>query len=395
MAVDTNSIIEEKKQADSRIVPTVSPADDLPIKTQIRYDTAYSLLLAPLFALRYCWLFITEINPFNFLKIFPKAISNNFAAHGIGATFLSIIGLYSRNTLHDINSLYAESVGYELDKKKEDVTYKDIFFHSKNTAVKITCDAYVNRTFARIATACTAFIPWHKFRGIKTLPPKYEANANGVVGAVGIELLWEGYKRKPSFFDIEQKLASNAINHTDNKTLDIIKPKEIMVLLSLHQNHLNENYKWPEAGSASGCQEQILSERIANLMNQTYQNSPNTERANFTIGKFNYLTGFGLLDKPLLESLAFVELASKSKDMSEVKTAASAIKNGGVAQVVFKQFGIDMNSLVKQPEPIVPDIGVATTKFMDTVRKVAKDLPLNPKTHIDFATQTPDQHIAI
>ncbi len=79
-----------------------------------------------------------------------------------------------------------------------------------------------------------------------------------------------------------------------------------------------------------------LADRIAVLLNQTYNNTPKTEHANFTLGKFNYLVGFGLLDMSSA-SLAFVELANRSSDMKEVNAAATAIKSGQDAASVFHQ----------------------------------------------------------
>jgi len=362
------------------------PANDLPIKTQLRYDTAFSLLIAPLIATRYIWVSIEKVNPFNIIKKLPSTLGANFAALGTGAAFLSIMGVYSRNTLHDIRSIYAGAVGYELGKPKDEVTYHDIFFKSQNEALKITRSAYENRTIGRLATLIPFIVPWHKF-GTTNLAP-YAANAEAGVGTVGVSLLAEGFMRAPSFFDLEQKLAITAINHTDNKTIDNILPKNIFNLLMLQRNAVNKNYVWAESGSPEGQNDLAVSTRIASLMNQTYKNLPNTENANFDIGKFNYLIGFGLLDK-FPESLAFVELANKSNDMnlSEVKYAAAAIKNGQDSKSVFRNFGIDINAPVKSENVETSDINVATQKFMSNVRQIMRE-PIMPKTLMDYAAQT-------
>lgn len=361
------------------------PVNDLPIKTQLRYDTAFSLLIAPLIATRYIWVSIEKVNPFNIIKKLPSTLGANFAALGTGAAFLSIMGVYSRNTLHDIRSIYAGAVGYELGKPKDEVTYHDIFFKSQNEALKITRSAYESRTIGRLATLIPFVVPWHKF-GTNAVP--YAANAEAGVGTVGVSLLAEGFMRNPSFFDLEQKLAITSINHTDNKTIDNILPQNIFNLLMLQRNALNKNYTWAESGSKEGQNDLAVSTRIASLMNQTYKNLPNTENANFDIGKFNYLIGFGLLDK-FPESLAFVELANKSKDMnlSDVKYAAAAIKNGQDSQSVFRNFGIDINAPVKSENVETSDINVATQKFMSSVRQITRE-QIMPKTLMDYATQT-------
>ena len=373
------------------------PANDLPIKTQLRYDTAFSLLIAPLIATRYVWVSIEKVNPWNIIKKLPSTLGANFAALGTGAAFLSIIGVYSRNTLHDIRSIYAGAVGYELGKPKEDVTYQDIFFKSQNAAIKITRSAYESRTIGRFATLIPFVVPWHKF-GTTNLAP-YAANAEAGVGTVGVSLLAEGFMRDPSFFDLEQKLAITAINHTDNKTIDNIQPQNIFNLLMLQRNAVNKNYIWVESGSQEGQNDLAVSTRIASLMNQTYKNLPNTENASFDIGKFNYLIGFGLLDK-FPESLAFVELANKSKDMnlSEVKKASADIRRGLDSHSVFAQFGIDTNALVKnalvKPENLsAPDVAKSdfvvarTPKFISNTLATKRE-QIMPKNMMDYAAQT-------
>ena len=391
-----NNIMTQERAQENVVGDSDLAANKLPIKTQLRYDTAFSLLIAPLIATRYVWLALEKVNPLGIIKKLPSKISANFAAIGTGATFLSLIGVYSRNTLHDIYSIYSEAVGYELDKPKEAVTYKDIFMTSQNSAVSVTRNAFINRTTTRLATTVPFFVPWHKL-GVNSKP--YSANAEAGVGTVGVYLLGEGFLRTQSFFDLEQKLGSTAINHTDNKTMETIQTKDILKLLLLHRNQLDKNYEWPSAGTNAGTQDDLLAERISSLMNQTYQNTPNIEQAKFTIGKFNYLVGFELLDKPLLESLAFVELANKSKDMREVKIAAAAIENGQEPTQVFGQFGIDMNALVKpektQEKVIDDNFEAHQERFMSKIQQIIQDATKNPKTHTYSVTKSPEQQLGI
>lgn len=405
---DSNTEEIKKAQKDD-----AAPVSDLPIKAAfIRYDSPFTRLIAPLIATRYLWPAIEAINPGNFLDKgkshikpgFWRSVSLNFTALSTGATFLGIIGLYSKNTLHDIHSLYSEAVGYELGKDKKDVTLRDIFQKSDNEALKVTRHAYVTRTAARIATAAAFFVPWHRFRGLKHNRPKYEANANAGIGAVGIYLLGEGFLRQPSFFDMQQALVATAINRTNARSYGTISPQNIQGLFIAHRRHFNKNYKWPDASCREFQDERLLTERIADLMNETYNNTHNTENANFTIGKFNYLIGFGLLDK-FPNSLAFVELANKSTDMRDVKSAAAAIKNGQNPQEVFQQFGIDIKTLPKYSEQHMPQYSEpfvtkspqnrqVETKFTDSIAR-EKEVPLNPQTHLDFAAKTSNLNLSI
>lgn len=347
------------------------------------YSSLFIQLLAPLVATRYVWLAIEEINPFNFFnpnKDPVKLSKKNFAAYGMGATFLGIVGAYSKNTLHDIKSIYAEAVGYELGKKTEDVTFSDVFIKSHNKALETTKNAYLGRTLARSVTASTFFIPWHKLRE-KSFPntkTKYNVNVNVGTGAVGVHIYGEGYLREPSFFDVEQKMISSKINRNDVNPYSAIQPHEIQTLLTLQRKHLDKKYKAPLGASIEAQNDVKLATRIAELLNSTYDHIPQVDTKNFTIGKLNYLIGFGLLDK-FPESLAFVELANQSVAMKEVKQAAVAIKNGEEPQQVFTGFGIDMQKLQDKVEQKTTTTENAIEKFTQNIK---------PKALIDFATQS-------
>ncbi len=366
------------------------------------YSSLFTQLIVPMVSTRYIWLAIAEINPFNFLdkplpKIEPNAkpykepsfgkyAKNNFPALGMGATFLAMVGAYSKNTLHDIKSIYAEAVGYELGKKTEDVTLKDILFTSQNSALKVTREAYLFRTFARSLTASTFFIPWHKFRSkpFQSTPPEYGINVNAGTGAIGAHIYGEGFLREPSFFDIEQKLVSSKINRNDVNPFIPIAPHEIQTLLTLQRKHLDKNHTPPLGASKEGQEQVKLAARITDLFNRTYDHIPDTGNESLTLGKLNYLIGFGLLDK-YPESLAYVELANKSADMKEVKQVAQAIKNGSSAQETFLSHGIDMGNLANTASQPAITENIAE-KFTQSIK---------PKSFMDFAAQKSEQNLNI
>ncbi len=384
---------------DSNLVPAQKPqlqAD------HTWYNSLFTQLLAPLVATRYIWLAIEEINPFNFLGKTPPAdkpnqkiwkepsflryASRNFAAFGMGTTFLAIVGTYSKNTLKDIKSIYAEAVGYELGKKTEDVTLTDVFIKSNNEAIKTTCNSYLTRTLLRMTTASAFFIPWHKLRSkeFQAIKPKYDVNANAGVGAIGIHIYGEGFLREPSFFDIEQKIVSSKINHKDVNPYAEIQIDDIQSLLALHRKHLDKNYVPPLGASPEGQNDVKLAKRITELFNCTYDNIPPVDNNSFTLGKLNYLVGFGLLDK-FPESLAYVELANKSVNMKEVKQAATAIKDGQDPQAVFLQFGIDMHKTMDKAQASI-DTEMALEKFTKKIQ---------PKSFMDFATRQSEPSLKI
>lgn len=356
---------KDKTQDKKDLAPAKTEQElDLTMKGRFnRYNSPFLQLMLPVLTTRYVWLALEDINPMNFLKKpdpskrpgfvpwqkpgFGGYLRRNFAALGMGASTLGVIAYYSKRTYEDMHSLYAEAVGYELDKKPQDVTWNDMFVKSQNSAVGVTRDAYLKRTAVRVAAGAAFLVPWHAFRDWKNDKPKYDANANAGVGAIGTYLSTDGFTRKPSFFDMEQTMVAKAINHADDGTHENIGTKNIQLLLMLQRKHMNKDYKWPPFTSKEGKEQAVLATRIADLMNQTYDNSDRTENANLTIGKFNFLIGLGMLDS-YPEALAFVELASQSKDMKDVKEAAAMLKAGHKAQETFQMFGVDMDALVKQ-----------------------------------------------
>lgn len=380
-------------QNDTNIAPTteqaVAPVERPELKAdRTWYSSLFTQLLAPLVATRYIWLALEDVNPLDILDKQKKRIktdwgryaSRNFAAFGMGATVLGIMGMYSKNTLHDIKSIYAEAVGYELDKKPKDVTLTDVFIKSQNEALKITRETYKERSLLRGLTAATFFVPWHKLKPkvFQSREPNYETNANAGLGAVGVYLYGEGFLRKPSFFDVEQKLVSSKINHNDVDPYAAIQTQDVQALINLQRKNIEKHYHAPLAESPEGQNDIKLATRIAKLLNDTYDNKPDIGTDRFTLGKFNYLIGFGLLDK-FPESLAYVELANKSTDMKDVKQAAFAIKNGQDPQAIFAQFAIDIQKLSAKPEQQVANQVNETKKFTQDI---------SPKTLMDFASKS-------
>lgn len=380
------------------------PGDDLVVKGRFnRYNSPFLQVMMPLLTTRYLWLAIEDINPLNFLKKpnpalqagfepwkkpgFLGYLSRNFAALGMGATTLGVMAYYSRRTYEDMHTLYSEAVGYELNKKPQDVDINDLF-QSKNAALEVTRNAFVKRTLTRLATGGAFFLPWHSLRDWKNAKPKYDANANAGVGAIGLYLSLDGFIRKPTFFEAEQNMVAESINNNNEGTHEVMQAKNIQSLLMLQRRHLNPNYKWPKSQTEEGQNEAQLAERITELMNQTYKNKPNVENANLTLGKFNYLVGFGLLES-FPTSLAFVELANKSKDMQEVKDVAAAIKGGQPPAVAFQKYGIDV-SQVSAKRATLPQVENTVTLFTDKIHSVKERSPQLARSHQDFAAQVPD-----
>jgi hypothetical protein len=207
------------------------------------------------------------------------------------------------------------------------------------------------------------------------------------VGILSSFLFLDSTIRKPSFFDHEQSLISKSINHEDVISSETISTQNIQTLMMVQHKHLDKNYKWPPFNSPEGKQKAVVATRIADLMNQTYNNSDRVEEANFTIGKFNFLMGFHMLDS-FPESLAYVELANKSTDMKDVKKVAALVKAGHDAQSAFLEAGVDMNALVKIHTDMHSTPDAHQKKFTEMVPAPKEKVAIAQRTLKDFAAIT-------
>lgn len=300
------------------------------------YNSPFLEVMVSALTMRYLWVALEAITPEKYRK-------NNSAAIGIGSMLLGILAYYTKSTYADIKTVFAEAVAYERGKETTDVTLTDIFVRSENTALKVTRNAFFKRTMARVVAACTFYLPWHALRSNHSTP-NYDVNVSVGTGIIGAYLFMDGFLRTPSFFDVEQNLVDTTMNRSDGKVTDPVTPRHIQELLLLQRRQRDPRYRWPYAISPEGRNEVRLATRIANLLNQTYGNTSIDEAAQFTIGKLNYLMGFGLLDS-FPASLGFVELANQHKDMHDVKVAAAAIAKGEPVSAVFARYGIDTRVL--------------------------------------------------
>ncbi len=381
-------------------VETAPAPQTLPIEGKFaRYNSPFLQLMIPMLTTRYMWQALEEINPFNVLQkpnpalkpefkawkepTFGRYVSRNIAALGMGSVVLGVISYYSKKTYSDIHTVYAEAVGYELNKKPEDVTTRDLM-KSDNAALAVTRDAFIKRTAIRMAAGASFFLPWHRLRAWAKAGsmPKFAANANAGVGMVGTYLSMDGFIRKQSFFEAEQSLVADALNHSDTNTSKVIATADIEALMLLQRHHLDNNYKWPLLNKPEADEQMKLASRIAELMNQTYHNTEKKEHADFTLGKFNFLIGFGLLDQ-YPEALELVEIANKSQDMSEIKTVIAGVKRGQTVR----------NAMEGLPVPAVHEHAPAEDpqkSFAAKVRPHAAKIPEVARNAMDFAATTPD-----
>lgn len=309
---------------------------------------------------------------------------SSFYPYSAGTLFLAITGRYSAKTLKDIKDLSAETLSYETGKPTDQIGYLDLF-KSKNRFVQETMKHMINRSLLRFGSMLTFFIPWHKFALTKDKVDSERAVDAGV-GVLGLYLGFDTGRRATSYERWVSTVAKkiNKRDDLDSKPYDVIDSNDISMFLIDHYNSHQKGYIKPSASSPEGEQLQAVSQRIADLMNMTYGNTKATEPANFTDGKMFYMVD--MLDKPY--SMGYVELANKSKDMSEVKAVSDAIGLGADPRAVFAQHGIDLNALPNNRETSVDAQEPTTVKFADKVIQTKDRIPQAARTPQEFAEQS-------
>lgn len=390
MAENIDKNTDDKKQN----LPSSSSGAGVPIVGRFaRYNSAFWAIILPFLSVRYVFKGLHLLNPSPPPPRRPTigtwAITNLYTLL-YGSALFGVIGYYTNRTYADIKHLYSEALGYEFGKKPQDIGVMDLV-RSKNEIVKKTMRDFSHRTFYRSLAALTFFIPWGSFTKKMNGQARWtqtdqldNIGADFGTGIMGAYLFGDGFLRKQTLFEKEQVTMDEKINHVDGQIYKTVGFDDIAAMLDLHRKHINPSYHPPALASPEGKSEALLAARIADLLNQTYNNAPKTGHADFTIGKFNYLLGFGLLDS-YPASLGFVELANNSTDMTSVNKAAEAIKGGQSPQAVFRQQGA-------HTEATIPMLGMesTTTKFTSLLQPAKDRIPTAPRTAQDFASLVAD-----
>jgi len=250
-----------------------------------------------------------------------------------GLLMYAITILYARSTLKDIRSIFSETMAWETGKKAEDISFKDLW-QSKNDIIHRTMRNYLKYNFRRSFVNIFFFVPFFPgvanfFKSKLGYSLHAESGGDWGVGANSAYLFSDVIYREETFFEGLQRFIDQKINHTD-KTGDVVTTADLISLYDRHAKDKNPNYTFSgRMDTQRWKNDQRLFGRIAELMNQTYNNEPNHEQANFTVPKLIYLLGNGLIDPEHMErSLAYIETAGHNPGMDEVKQMAKALGSG-------------------------------------------------------------------
>jgi hypothetical protein len=247
------------------------------------------------------------------------------AVTGLGMTAIS--GYYAISTAKDLKTVFAQSIGWELNKPADKVSFLDIW-KSRNELVVEARHNYVKYNIRRFAVNAPLFFNW--------IPPipKFGKIADGNaavnmgLGSNAAYLTYDIITRKETFFERLQGFADAKINHA-NQIGEHVTADDLINLYLRHSRDRKHSFVMPQMSSPEWQNNQKLFGRMADLMNQTYKNVPDTEHADFTLDKFLYLIGTGLIKSQAMENnLAYVEVANSAGGIDAVKDVACQVGEG-------------------------------------------------------------------
>jgi len=335
-----------------------------------QYTSGYWALALPALAARYIGRYIGQLFEFDSIEKYPGL--KRFYPIAVGGWMAYITGLYASRTYADMKRVFSETLAYEFDKKPEDVGIRD-FFNSKNAIVHTTLwnSLKYNSRRAAVASSFFAFLlPW-KFRTTKA------DSVDLGVGVAGAYLVTDVLSRKVTFFEALQSFIDNKINHVESVG-HVIADTDLMNLYAIHaRDNPPDHLVSGKMDTVGWHNDKIIFSRMADLMNQTYGNTPNKEQAKFTVPMLIYLLGNNLITREnKAHSLAYIEIANRY-GIPEVKKAADVIKNGVPLEQVIVRYAIQLppisgagEIIAAQSIPAAPE-----KKFTDAISSRAAERP--------------------
>jgi hypothetical protein len=305
--------------------------------------SSYWSLALPALSVRYVAEVVTNYltgprSPFKNDKLKKGPIAQVHAI-GAGSFMMGVSGYYLIQTYRDMRNLFAEPLSWELNKKPENINIFDIM-KSKNSLVEAARKNFFKYNARRIGVNTIFFSSL--LPGKLPFKPDAEDAVKLGTGANGLYLMNDVLHRKETFFEALQTVVATKINHAE-RVGELITANDLMNLYDRHGRDMNKAYSLPQMNTPEWQNDLLLFGRIADLMNQTYGNKPNTEKADFTIPKLIYLLGNGLVKSESLEkNLAYVELANRSQNMDKVNAMAAAFKDCKSIDEVLQQFSLTL-----------------------------------------------------
>lgn len=265
-----------------------------------------------------------------------RKYANNVAYdYALGAGSLVVTSTYTNLVYQDIQNMFRETVGMEMDKPAAKVTFWDIT-RSDNRIVSRTLENFSFKTAERYGTDMLFFA--RPLKAFRWLPM-----GDLMIGVKASLALGDTWKRKTTVF--EDLVAF--VNHKVNPRNGLGQPISIGEVFDLYQ-HYSQTFA-PERSFKnvvdSGSEEaalwadsQPIFQRLTELMNKTYAYKHNAvltadgeqtvAQADFALPKLIYLLGHDLIDirKPE-ETLVRIEIANQF-GMRAVKDMQLMLQHG-------------------------------------------------------------------
>lgn len=320
-----------------------------------QHTPSYWRLALPALGVRYIGRYAQEL--------IPKLKNTRFFDAIAGGWMLVVTGFFANRTAQDMKSIFAETVAYELDKKPADVTFNDIM-QSENKAIATARHNFIKYTGARLGVNSlffASFLPG---------PFKNTPSVDLGMGANSAYLVAEVLGRGRTFFEQLQSFTDSKLNQ--KKALgDDIAPHELLQLFERNaEDNDPQNMFKGRVDTIAWKQGQVIFERMAELMNNTYQHKHENGAANFTLPKFLYLLGHNLIQPLHVEqTMAYVEVANRY-GMSALKNVVKEVKNGTLLADALQTYPV---KLLEVKEYQIVDDHVVPVKTVRVDAPHAKD----------------------
>jgi len=298
---------------------------------------------------------------------------------------------------HDMQSVFSESVGYELGKDPAMVTDQDIFA-SPNEIIQATATNYTSKFNQRLGISLLPVL--------KNIPNLRALKIGDVaIGAWGLFWAYDTWGREPTMLE----LFSDFVNDKLHPKFGIGDPVRTTDIINLYQNYaikfkpdtaftnvatsdISEGKLW--------LQSEAIFREIATLMNESYNYKHKskldpatglpTTSASFQLPKFVYLLGHGLINihKPDW-TIAFVRIANEY-GMEAVKEVERAYRRNMDLDSILKKYPVSLElERVVDPERDAKDV---TNKASQSEQVAAKEVR-SPETELGVTAALPNHQV--
>lgn len=267
---------------------------------------------------------------------------------GLGSTFMSY--QLNRRAEADMMHIYSEVVGYETGKSSRDITMRDIM-ESDNKIIQSTRRNYERKRAWRYGTDALFFL---------RVPFKWISASDLAIGAKGVMWFNDVWGRKPTMLESFIYFVNDKLN-PEYGISDPISKGDIINFFQQYATKFEPNKAFhtliatDPTDARVWAQAEPIFARITELMNLTYNYKHITElddttghpvaSANFTLPKFIYLLGHGLIDpNDPVKTLAFVEIANLH-GMDAVKEVEAEFNKGVPLRELIDRYPVSLDAL--------------------------------------------------